>query len=229
MRQYRKIIKDSSFQPLSFLEYNELSKMCEVAKRLDTRQAIPATSSNFSIRTRNAQQFLITKSGIHKRNLTPQQFIRTGLTGQAVHPLSPKPSDETLLHAMIYRNLAYTQAVIHCHAQELEFIQLNKNCISLNEETNKETFGYFVFPGHELLKALGYKDHATEYYLPVIKNHQDMEYISYFIEQQFFNNAKKIPICAFLLENHGIYCFGNSVRQAELRLEALLHLTVLLK
>lgn len=229
MRQYRRIIKDASFYPLSFFEYNELNKICDVAKRLDLRQAIPATSSNFSIRTKNAEHFLITKSGIHKRQLTPAQFIRTGLNGHAIHPLSPKPSDETLLHAIIYRNLNYVNAVIHCHALEFEHIQLNKNCISLEENSKIDNFGYFFFPGHELLKALGYKDHLTEYYLPVIKNQQDMENISHFIENQFFNNQKKIPICAFLLENHGIYCFGNSVRQAELRLEALLHLSAYLK
>ncbi|WGL59012.1 class II aldolase/adducin family protein [Pigmentibacter sp. JX0631] len=229
MRQYRKIIKDASFYPLSSLEHIELNKMCEVAKRLDKRHAIPATSSNFSIRTKNVDHFLITKSGIHKRNLNSSQFIRTQLTGNAIHPLAPKPSDETLLHALVYKNLDYVNAVIHCHALEFEYIQLQKNCVNLDESKNCEKFGFYIFPGHELLKALGYKDHNTDYYLPVIKNNQDMEKVSQLIEEQFFSQQKKIPICAFLLENHGIYCFGNSVRQAELRLEALLHLSAYLK
>jgi methylthioribulose-1-phosphate dehydratase len=224
MRTYRKIIKDSSYFPLSLYETAELNHICNAAKRLDKRNAIPATSSNFSIRTKK-NELLITKSGLHKRNLNPSQFIRLNIEGTPLHPQSPKPSDETQLHAMIYRNSYHCNAVIHCHAPELEFVTLEKSELldnSINEK-NYPLCGFFKLKGHEILKALGIKNHLDDYYLPIIQNDQDMDKISKLIEEHYFNHQQKLPLCSFLLENHGIYCFGNSVLQAEVRLEAILH------
>ncbi|KAB8039792.1 hypothetical protein GCL60_05890 [Silvanigrella paludirubra] len=231
MRTYKKIIKDSTFFPISLFELNELNKICTVAKRLDNRNAIPATSSNFSIRAKNDDAFLITRSGLHKRNLNPTHFIRTNLFGKPLHPISPKPSDETLLHAMIYRNFSVAHSVIHCHAPELESISL-LNCEILKQDKNENeylTCGYYKIKGHEVLKALGFKTHLEDYFLPVIKNDQDMEKLSHLIEYYFFKHQQKLPMCAFHIENHGIYCFGNSVHQAELRIESILHLLTSLK
>ncbi|APJ03016.1 methylthioribulose 1-phosphate dehydratase [Silvanigrella aquatica] len=232
MRTYRRIIKDSSFLPLSLYEMNSLNHLCDAAKRLDNRNAIPATSSNFSVRAKD-NNFFITKSGLHKRNLKPNHFIRVHLNGKPVHPLSPKPSDETLLHALIYKNFSQAQAILHCHAPELEFVNLEKSQIvkPVHEATNISDikFGFFKLEGHEILKALGFKSHLEHYYLPVIENNQNMEKLSTIIEQNFFAYQQKLPYCAFLLEKHGIYCFGNSVHQAELRLEAILHLLTTLK
>jgi methylthioribulose-1-phosphate dehydratase len=230
MRTYKKIIKDSSFFPLSLYETIELNNICNAAKRLDRRNAIPATSSNFSIRSKE-NTLLITKSGLHKRNLNPSHFIRSDLQGNPLHSQSPKPSDETLLHAMIYRNLRNATAVLHCHAPELEFITLKKSEPLTHAKNEKEQTlcGFFKLHGHEILKALGLKTHLEDFYLPVVQNDQDMEKLSKQIEKNFFTHQQKLPLCAFLLENHGIYCFGNSVHQAELRLEAILHLLSFLK
>lgn len=230
MRTYRKIIKDSSFFPLSLYETLELNQICNAAKRLDSRNGIPATSSNFSIRTKN-NALLITKSGLFKRNLNPSHFIRANLEGTPLHPLSPKPSDETLLHAMIYRKLNHANAILHCHAPELESVTLDKSELLTHGNNKKELplCGFFKLQGHEILKALGLKSHLEDFYLPIIQNDQDMDKLSKLIEKHFFTHQQKLPLCAFLLENHGIYCFGNSVHQAELRLEAILHLLSVLK
>lgn len=230
MRTYKKIIKDSSFFPLSLYETIELNQICSAAKRLDNRLAIPATSSNFSVRTKE-NAFLITKSGLHKRNLNPSHFIRTNLQGTPLHPMSPKPSDETFLHAMIYRNSKHSNAILHCHAPELESVSLdNSDSLTLDKNENEQLpCGLFKLRGHEILKALGLKSHLEDFYLPVIQNDQDIKKLSILIEKNFFTHEKKLPICAFLLENHGIYCFGNSVGQAELRMEAILHILSCLK
>lgn len=224
MRNFRKIIKDASHFPLSLFETIELNKICDAAKRLDSRLAIPATSSNFSIRTKD-NDFLITKSGLHKRNLNPSRFIRVSQQGIPLNPLSAKPSDETLIHAVIYQNVTSAHAVLHCHAPEFESILLKKLEHKQVASQGLE-FGYFKLKGHELLKALGKKNHQEDFYLPVVQNHQDMEKMANFIENHFFHESKHPANCAFLLERHGIYCFGHSVYQAELRLEALLHLIV---
>lgn len=190
---------------LSLLEQLELKKICEIAVWLDKRQAIPATSSNFSYK-RNENSFLITRSGMHKRNITPAHFIDVDLQGNALSRTFLKPSDETLLHAMVYRNFPNAKVVLHCHAKEFE----------------KVTKPSHTLLGHELLKAVGFKTHTQDLVLPVFENSQDMEKLSEEIESYYSQN-KHPNHFAFILERHGVYCFGSSVDQARYHLEVLLH------
>ena len=205
-------MRDASFCLLSLRERIELKRLCAVARRLDSVQAIPATSSNFSLRA-GANAFLISRSGIHKRLLEPSHFIRAHLTGMPVNIQAPKPSDETLLHAMLYKNLPSAGAIVHCHARELEFLRAPK----------------YLLEGHELLKALGTPDHETDVVLPVFKNSQNMAELAQHLEQNLFGVAANVPqsslpVFGFMLERHGIYIVGKNIAEAELRTEALLHL-----
>jgi methylthioribulose-1-phosphate dehydratase len=204
MRSRSKYKRDASFLPLSTHERIFLKRLCDVAKRLDSRLAIPATSSNFSLRT-SAENFLISRSGIHKRLLTPEHFIRTDLDGKPLHPLSPKPSDETLLHALIYKKDRAAQAILHCHAPELEKLQSPQ----------------WIFQGHELLKAMGLKSHEEPYAFPVFSNSQDMNVLA---EQIDKHSAVHGWLGCFHLERHGIYISGITIENALMKLEALLHL-----
>ncbi|BBH52252.1 class II aldolase/adducin family protein [Fluviispira sanaruensis] len=230
MKTLQKYIKDASFFPLSLMEIYELNSLCKVVTRLDARKAIPATSSNFSLRTK-PDEFLITKSGLHKRNLNPTHFIRTDLSGNPLHSLSPKPSDETLLHALIYKNFISANAVLHCHAPELDVFNLESNEFTqfTKQKQYDLKFGFIKIKGHELLKALGFKSHTEDFFLPIIENHQDMSLLSNVIIENFIQNKIPSPLTAFVLERHGIYCFGNSISQAEMRLEAILHFAKNLK
>lgn len=205
MRTINKFQKDATFFPLSLKERIDLKNICEFAERLDARQAIPATSSNFSIRA-STESFLISRSGIHKRHLNPSSFLRVNLRGKPMSIIAPKPSDETLLHALIYRNIPDANVVIHCHAPELELLRAPHHSIA----------------GHELLKALEKKTHEEDYNLPVFSNSQDMEKLSLDIEKKLF--TKKQSVHAFILESHGIYCLGKNIDETIMRLEALLHL-----
>ncbi|WP_186645627.1 class II aldolase/adducin family protein [Fluviispira vulneris] len=230
MKTLQKYIKDASFFPLSLKENYELNSLCKVVTRLDERKAIPATSSNFSLRSK-PNEFLITKSGLHKRNLNPSHFIRTDLGGNPLHPLSPKPSDETLLHALIYKNFDSANAVLHCHAPELDIFNLECNEFSqiIKQKQDDLKYGFLRIKGHELLKALGFKSHTEDFFLPIIENHQDMSLLSNVIEENFIKTKTPSTFTAFVLEKHGIYCFGNSISQAEIRLETILHLAQNLK
>lgn len=203
--QFKKHRRDSSFFLLSEREKLELNNICNLAVYLDGRNAIPATSSNFSIRA-SENSFLISRSGIHKRDLNPTRFVRVNLKGELLSSISPKPSDETLLHALAYKLFPNVNAVAHCHAQEFE-----KFCTPSH-----------IFQGHELLKIFGFKNHESSYALPVFENSQDMPALAEKIEQFIMNN--KLTYFAFMLEKHGIYCFGKSVEQVQNYLEALLHL-----
>ncbi|NBW80488.1 hypothetical protein EBR21_01925, partial [bacterium] len=196
---------------LSLFEQIKLGRLCTVAQRLDKRRAIPATSSNFSMR-RDQQSFLISRSGKHKRDLNQGDFLLVDLAGNACAPMAPKPSDETLLHALIYENCPWVGCILHCHAPELENLKPPSIKIA----------------GHELLKALGASGHTTPLTLKVYENNQDMHQLATDIRTKQFgeNSAKKGPVL-FMLAQHGIYCGGETVEKTEAYLEALLHLVVL--
>jgi methylthioribulose-1-phosphate dehydratase len=196
--------KDASYFFLSNFEKIQLKKICDLAKFLDNMHAIPATSSNFSLKL-STHSFLISKSGIHKRNLNPSLFVRVDISGNPLTPLSPKPSDETFLHSFIYKNFPQANVVAHCHAREFESLE----------------YPIHNFPGHELLKAFGFKNHEQNFQLPVYKNSQDMNEIYKILEHDHKTN-KNISI-GFMLEKHGLYCFGNSVEQVQNYLEVLFH------
>lgn len=196
--------RDATFLPLSTWERVHLSRLCAIARRLDDRLAIPATSSNFSLRTHNGA-FLITRSGIHKRLITPEHFLRVDGAGRPLHPLAPKPSDETLLHAMLYAAFPQAGAILHCHAPELE------KCRTPS----------FEFEGHELLKALGARTHLEPFSLAVFPNDQDMQALVDLISPRLHKPELAV---GFVLEKHGVYCMGANIEQAHLRLEAILHL-----
>lgn len=209
MRSERKYRFDASGQcPLSLLEQIRLSALCEVAVRLDNRLAIPATSSNFSLRS-TAESFLISRSGKHKRALTPGDFLLVGIDGRARAQIAPKPSDETLLHAVIYKACPWIHCVLHCHAPELE--QLASPAVRLE--------------GHELLKALKAPDHNTSFQIPVFENSQDMAALAQQVSKSQFQtqSTTEVPV-VFALAQHGIYCGGESVERAEAYLESVLHL-----
>ncbi|MEN9811207.1 MAG: hypothetical protein RLZZ488_2774 [Pseudomonadota bacterium] len=208
MRVERRYRFDASGQmPLSLFEQIKLGQLCEVAVRLDSRHAIPATSSNFSIR-RDDSAFFVSRSGKHKRALNPSDFLLVDLHGRAKAPVAPKPSDETLLHAVIYKNCPWIECVIHCHAPELEFLRAPS----------------FTVEGHELLKALGASDHLTPLDLRVYENTQDMAELASGVESRQLTGDGTRGAVTFVLARHGIYCGGENIGKTEAYLEALLHL-----
>lgn len=209
MRTIAKHRRDAACAPLSLWERVRLKSLCAVARRLDDRLAIPATSSNFSIRGDGGDSLLVSRSGLHKRDLTPSSFLRTDLEGRPRLPHAPKPSDETALHALVYRRLPHVGCVLHCHAPELEWLRAPDARIE----------------GHELIKALGATGHEETFVFHVVRNSQDMEALARDMEAGPFSSARVGEVeHAFALERHGIYCYGRDVAQAEARLEALLHL-----
>ncbi|MFZ9519927.1 MAG: class II aldolase/adducin family protein [Silvanigrellaceae bacterium] len=212
MRSERKYRFDASGQiALSLFEQIKLGNLCDVAARLDNRHAIPATSSNFSLR-RDPSSFLISRSGKHKRDLTPGDFLLVDLAGNACAPIAPKASDETLLHALVYEKCPWVGCILHCHAPELENLRPPSVKIA----------------GHELLKALGTQGHTTPLVLKVYENNQDMRQLANDIEaKQFAEPSEKKGPVLFMLSQHGIYCGGETVEKSEAYLEALLHLVVL--
>lgn len=200
---------DASGLPLTFKQRLELQNLCAVVRRLDARQAVPATSGNFSLRI-DANTSFISRSGMHKRNLTPRHFLRVNFEGEPLTPLSPKPSDELAVHSALYELLPEMNCVLHCHASCIESVK------SPGE----------VLPGHELLKILGWDTHTRDLYLNAFANTQDMNALARLIKKVFEGSPDfaSLRFGILVLQNHGIYCAGKDVANAEARLEAILHL-----
>ncbi len=213
MRSERKHRFDASGQiSLSLFEQIKLSRLCDVARRLDKRHAIPATSSNFSLR-RDQQSFLVSRSGKHKRDLNPRDFIAVDLAGQPLAAVAPKASDETLLHALVYRKCPWVGCILHCHALEFEILRPPSVTVR----------------GHELLKALGAPGHTTPFLLNVFENNQNMRQLAGTVESKQFSESQtgeSGPVL-FMLSQHGVYCGGETIDKADAYLEALLHLVQL--
>lgn len=205
---------DASGCALSAKQRITLDHLSETARRLDARLAIPATSGNFSARC-DEQEIFVSRSGLHKRDLEPRHFLRVNVKTGAPRPFSPRPSDETEVHRSLYSLYPNLNAILHCHAAEIERI--------VSPGT--------LFPGHELLKVLGWQTHTSDFFLNAFPNTQDMTQLGRDVTRVASGSPESSSLFygIFVLQNHGIYCGGTSVKNAEARLEAILHLLRILK
>ncbi|MDW8096477.1 MAG: methylthioribulose 1-phosphate dehydratase, partial [Aquificaceae bacterium] len=169
---------------------------------LHSRGWLPASGGNLSARLENGQ-VLITASGSHKGHLTREDFVLLDIDGKLVEG-SKKPSAETMLHLVVYRNLPEVMSVIHVHS-------IGSTLIS------RVSDGDVRLENYELLKAFeGIKTHEASIVVPVFENSQDMNALSKLVEDRLLNDKTY----GFLLRSHGLYTWGRTIREAYIRLEA---------
>jgi methylthioribulose-1-phosphate dehydratase len=113
-----------------------------------------------------------------------------------------RPSAETLLHALVYRQFPEARFVLHTHS-------VNGTVLSkLYEQA-----GGIELKQFEMLKGFeGIKTHDTQIWLPIFSNAQDMVALSAEIEPEL---AQYKPIYGFLLAGHGLYTWGETASQAK--------------
>ena len=119
-----------------------------------------------------------------------------------------KPSAETALHLVIYRDRPKAKAILHVHSVW--------NTLIGSRFVNA---GQFRLTSFELLKALeGVTSHEHREVLPVLANSQNYEELSAHLA-----DALKLHPGAHgvLLSGHGLYAWGSSVEDAWRHLEAL--------
>lgn len=80
----------------------------QVGEDLFAQRLISATAGNFSVRTKEG--FLITKSGVQKARLTPEELVEVPLEG----PFPEGASVESVIHREVYRRTG-AQAIVHAH------------------------------------------------------------------------------------------------------------------
>ena len=167
------------------------------------------TSGNFStVIGRQPLRLAITSSSVDKGRLTADQILEIDENGRILNGGSPgKPSAETLLHLAIAGNLQ-TGAVLHTHSVWSTVLS----------DYHVGSGGFFI-EGYEMLKGLDdVRTHQHREWLPILENSQDMEELSARVATTLRQNP---GIHGFLLREHGLYTWGQTLPEAKRHVEIL--------
>ena len=187
----------------------QVEALCATARWCYARGWVPATSGNFSVRPGSdaAERIFITPTGLDKGILAPADLLEIDREGRKLRGCG-KPSAETGLHTVIYRERPGARAILHVHS-------ILNTLIS----GRFADLGYVALEGYELLKGLsGVATHAHLERIPIIENTQDYDALSRSLADTLagYPNAHGV-----LLSRHGLYTWGQSVAEARRHLEAL--------
>lgn len=102
--------------------------VCQIAKRAQKDGLCKHKSGNFSARDLGSGYVVITPTSVDRELLTPRDMIVMDLDATVVENLSGlKPTSESLMHLMIYRQRPEATAIAHTHsAYATTFALLNK-------------------------------------------------------------------------------------------------------
>lgn len=181
--------------------------LAEIGRDFYQRGWVFGTSGNFSAVVAQAPlRLLITASGMHKGQLTPEQFVQVDEEVSVIAG-DGRPSDEARLHLALVRNRG-AQAVLHTH--------------SIWSTILSDAFaadGGIKIAGYEMLKGLaGVATHEHEEWLPIIENSQDMTTLAAKLENVL---RSSLDAHGFLLCRHGLYTWGQSIAEARRHVEIL--------
>jgi methylthioribulose-1-phosphate dehydratase len=187
--------------------HSEAEALCTTAQWCYARGWVPATSGNFSVRDRAADQMQISPTGLDKGLMTTADLLVTDMEGRAADS-AKKPSAETALHVVIYRARPDTGAILHVHS--IWNTLLSGRFAEL---------GHVPLQGYELLKGLsGVSTHEHEERVPILRNSQDYEELAAQLVEVLRTHGTAHGV---LLSRHGLYTWGKSVAEARRHLEAL--------
>ena len=177
-------------------------------RRFDARGWVLGTSGNFSaVVERTPLRLAITRSGVHKGELTPADILEIGDAGTNLRGGPGRPSAETQLHLEIVaaRNAG---AVMHTHSIWSTFLS-----------DRGARAGGLEIEGYEMLKGLdGVATHEHREWIPIIDNDQDMPRLSLVVRRILAEH----PRChGFLLRRHGLYTWGTTLPDAVRHVEIL--------
>jgi methylthioribulose-1-phosphate dehydratase len=184
------------------------SQLAAVAKSFHARGWMLGTSGNLSaVVQREPLRLAMSPSGIDKGELTAQQVLTIDDDAHIVSDHAAKPSDESLLHIRIAKQLG-AGAVLHTHSV---WNTMLSDLYASDGGINIE--------GYEMLKGLqGVKTHEHREWLPIIDNSQDMHTLANTIAATLDTNQ---AAHGFLLKRHGLYSWGENLAQAKRHIEIL--------
>ena len=186
-------------------QQQEIEELCATARSCYARGWLPATSGNFSVL--DGSRIFITPSGLDKGTLTPTDLLEVDVEGRAIRK-DLRPSAETSLHVVIYRQRTHARAILHVHT-------IWNTLLSGRFAAG----GHVELRGYELLKGLAdVTTHEHSEQVPILENTQDYTLLT----RQLGDVLEKYPDAhGVLLSRHGLYTWGESVAEARRHLEAL--------
>jgi len=185
--------------------HQEIEELCATARTCYARGWVPATSGNFSVRW--GSRIFITPTGLDKGALTPADLLEIDMEGHALAGRG-RPSAETSLHTIIYRDRPAAHAIVHVHSIWNTLLSGKFAAI-----------GHVRLTGYELLKGLsGVATHEHTERVPIIENTQQYSALAVHLGDVLRENADAHGV---LLSRHGLYTWGESVAEARRHLEAL--------
>ena len=165
----------------------------------------PATSSNYSFKFPEEAQVHISTSGVDKGLFTTEHLMIVDLEGKAIED-NRKPSAETLLHTLIYKQAPEMTCVLHTHT----VFNTTLSMLFAGQ-------GHLRLEGYEVLKGLsGIRTHEAAVVLPIFPNSQDMPQLAADIHSYWQAHPE---MKGFLLAGHGLYTWGQSIAETKRHIE----------
>ncbi len=184
--------------------------LLEVITFFNQKGWTPATSSNFSLRSTVADQFIISRSGVDKSNFKIEDLILINPNGDVLPPFNTpktKSSAETQIHTAIYKKYPWINCVLHTHSP-----------LGTALSQTMAASGAIIFEGLEILKAFeGNLTHEMSETLPIVPNSQNISDIIRDMEEHLIPDLK---IHGFLIAGHGLYAWGKDLAAAKRHIEA---------
>lgn len=188
-------------------DYSRAQELLEAIQFFNQRGWSPATSTNYSVRTLDPKNYIISRSGVDKSKFTINDLIVINSNAEIQAPynlVGVKSSAETGIHTAIYEQFPEINCVFHTHSPLATVLSM---------QYEKE--GQIVFDGYELLKALdGIGTHQTNTVLPIVPNSQNMA--------EILGNMKGRweGVYGFLISGHGLYTWGKDIPTTKRHVEA---------
>src|SRR5215467_6003581 len=181
--------------------------LAEIGRGFYSRGWVLGTSGNFSaVVSREPLRLAITSTGLDKSGLAPAQFLEIDEAANVMRG-EERPSAEALLHLAIVRSVN-AGAVLHTHSVWSTVLS-----------GTHTRHGGVALQGYEMLKGLaGVATHKHREWLPILENSQDMVELA---DRVAHTLRGKPDIHGFLLQEHGLYTWGESLAEAKRHVEIL--------
>jgi len=181
--------------------------LAEIGRGFYARGWVLGTSGNFSaVVARKPLRLAITSTGLDKGSLRPEQFLEMDETANVIRG-NGRPSAEALLHLAIVRSVD-AGAVLHTHSVWSTVLS-----------GTHARHGGIALEGYEMLKGLaGVATHKHREWLPILENTQDMVELAGRVSRTL---GQTPGIHGFLLQEHGLYTWGESLAEAKRHVEIL--------
>lgn len=176
-------------------------QLADEAARYASMGWMRGTSGNLSVvLDRDPLRLAVTASGLDKGELTDSDYVE--IDGDGLPVSGGVPSAEAGLHARIAA-VSGAGAVVHVHAMAPVL-------------AGERWPGGVELADLEMLKGFGRAAHDDVVTVPVIPNGQDMRVLG-----DAFERGYRADTPALIVARHGVYVWGDDLRQARHRLECL--------